>query len=731
MDITFRTLGPWGPGKGANLQPSEVDSNFWSIAQAILDLQENPALPNGIASITVSGTQMTIYLNDGSVMGPFTLPVLVFRWRGEWEASTAYEALDVFTVFQTGIFMVQAAHLSGDTFDPDLAVGGAPAYLQLFGSTDASLDGLSDVTLTNLQAGDFLTFGGVDWINIALGSIAYQNADDVVITGGVITGMPVPVSPNDVATKGYVDSLPAGATAPPNTLMANISLVTQAATPQTFTDFLDAVLFTSIRGTMLYRGDTGWLALPPGTPGYFLRTAGAGADPAWAVGGSGVTSITAGTGLAGSPNPIVATGTLGLAAVADNSLLANASGGSAAPTPTTLTSFLDHVLGAGRGTVLTRTSGGWLALAPGPNGQYLKSQGSGADLMWDAPVGSGTVTSVASGAGLTGGPITGVGTLALAAIADLTLLANTSGGSAAPSATTLTLLFDRVFGTTQGAVLYRSNTGWVSLSPGTNGQVLTTAGGGASPSWQNAPVTGASVPTSRIIANISGATAVPTANTLSNILDVIVSSARGTLLYRSGAGWTGLAPGTSGFLLATGGTGGDPSWVAPTSQTLDSLTDVSMSGTGAPQALDTFVYNTVGTQWVRSRQKYNIACYVPGTMVANQNLLFHRLSAAITINAQWVGHLGHNSQAGGATLPTSPTTITFAKALNASPRSFTDFGSLTLGPTGITTWNPLAAQVTFLTGDVLRVRGPAVPDPTLSDFHMTLVAFETGDIAPP
>lgn len=732
MDITFRTLGPWGPGKGTNLQPSEVDSNFWSVAQAILDLQENPSLPNGIASITVAGTQMTIYLNDGSVMGPFTLPVLVFRWRGEWEASTAYEALDVFTVFQTGIFMVQAAHLSGSVFDPNLTVDGAPAYLQLFGSTDASLDGLSDVTLTNLQVGDFLTYGGVDWVNIALGSIAYQDADNVVITGGVITGMPVPVYPNDVATKGYVDALPAGATAPPNTLMANISLVTQPATPQTLTNFLDAVLLTSIRGTMLYRGGTGWIALPPGTAGLFLQTAGAGADPTWAVGGSGVTSITAGAGLTGSPNPIVATGSLALAAVADNSLLANVSGGSAAPAPTTLTAFLDHVLGTARGTVITRTVGGWLALAPGSNGQYLKSQGSGADLTWDAPAGSGSVTSVASGTGLTGGPITGTGTLALAAIADLSVLANTSGGSAAPIPTTPTLLFDRVFGTAQGSVLYRSNTGWVALTPGTSGQILTTAGAAANPSWQNAPTTGGSVSSGSIIANISGSAAVPTGNTLSNILDSVVSSARGTLLYRAAGGWTGLAPGTSGFLLRTGGSGGDPSWTAPTSQTLDSLTDVTLSGIGGtPESLDTFVYNTAGTQWVRSRQKYNIACYVPGTLGANQNLLLHSFSKAVIINAQWMGHLGHNSQAGAAILPTSPTTITFAKALNNSPRFFTDFGSLTLGPTGITTWNPLAAQVVFLTGDILRLRGPAIPDPTLADFYMTLVTFEGGDIAPP
>lgn len=36
---------------------------------------------------------------------------------------------------------------------------------------------------------------------------------------------------------------------------------------------------------------------------------------------------------------------------------------------------------------------------------------------------------------------------------------------------------------TQGAVLYRNATQWVALSPGTNGQVLTSAGASANPSW--------------------------------------------------------------------------------------------------------------------------------------------------------------------------------------------------------------------------------------------------------
>jgi hypothetical protein len=171
--IVFRTLGAWGAGKGANLTASEVDSNFWALAQAIFDLQNNPAVPNGIASISVSGTQMTIYLHDGTALGPYTLPVLTFRWRDEWTPATIYAALDVVKVTDVGIYMCQITHTSGDIFDGDLLIDDAAVWLQLFGSVDARLSELPDVQLTDLQDRDFLQWIEADakWENIALGGI--------------------------------------------------------------------------------------------------------------------------------------------------------------------------------------------------------------------------------------------------------------------------------------------------------------------------------------------------------------------------------------------------------------------------------------------------------------------------------------------------------------------------------------------------------------------------------
>jgi hypothetical protein len=567
MTIIYRTVGPWGSGKGANLAPSEVDSNFWQLAEQIVALETNPAVPNGIQSISVSGTQMTIYLNDGSVMGPFTLPILMFRWRGEWTPTTSYAVLDVFTVQNTGIFCVIQAHTSGGTFDPNIAIGGTPALQQLFGAADASLEGLSDVTITAVADGDVIRWvaSASKWENRALGTIAIQNANAVAITGGSITGMPAPSNPSDVATKAYADSLPAGMTSADSTMMSNISGATAPAVPNTLTEFLDYVLATGVRGTLLFRGGAGWAPLAPGASGQYLQTQGAGSDLLWAAGSAGISILYPGTGIDLGGASITASGTIALAHIADGDLLANISGASAAPVPQSLSLYLDHVLGTARGTLLSRTISGWIGLAPGTSGFYLKTQGAGADLLWDAPAGSGTVTSVAAGTGIStgAGPITGAGTVALAAITDGDVLGNTSGASAAPVPTTLTLLFDHVFGAAQGTLLYRSATAWFALAPGTSGQFLSTGGASANLAWANAPATGAPIATLTILSNLTGGTTTAIGNTLSNILDAIISSARGELIYRSNTGWRGLGAGTSGQVLTTHGGTGDPTWSTP------------------------------------------------------------------------------------------------------------------------------------------------------------------------
>ena len=53
-------------------------------------------------------------------------------------------------------------------------------------------------------------------------------------------------------------------------------------------------------------------------------------------------------------------------------------------------------------------------------------------------------------------------------------------------------------------------------------------------------------------------------DTLTATLDSL-GNTQGNLLYRSSSGWTVLTPGVSGYILSTGGTGANPSWVASSS----------------------------------------------------------------------------------------------------------------------------------------------------------------------
>jgi hypothetical protein len=75
---------------------------------------------------------------------------------------------------------------------------------------------------------------------------------------------------------------------------------------------------------------------------------------------------------------------------------------------------------------------------------------------------------------------------AIATIPTLNVLANTTGGTAAPAGNTLSAVIDAAIANTQGDILYRGASAWSALAPGTSGQVLATQGASANPHWINA-----------------------------------------------------------------------------------------------------------------------------------------------------------------------------------------------------------------------------------------------------
>lgn len=126
----------WGSGKGSNLTPHEVDLNVWELWQTINDIVANPPEAVSIVSVSQSAdkTQLTFNTSDNETIGPFTLPVLEFRWRDIWEPDTLYEVLDIFQVPGVGLYAVVANHTSEATFDKNATTGSpaAAVYKEMF-----------------------------------------------------------------------------------------------------------------------------------------------------------------------------------------------------------------------------------------------------------------------------------------------------------------------------------------------------------------------------------------------------------------------------------------------------------------------------------------------------------------------------------------------------------------------------------------------------------------------
>ena len=128
MTVNYRTAGAWGPGLGRNLTPAEVDGNFWDHEGRLDDLETNPPEAVGISNITSNGSQIIVYLDNGTSFGPFTLPIAAFRSRGEWAASTGYFANDFVVVPGYGVYLVLTAHTSGSTFNENLQGASGDVY---------------------------------------------------------------------------------------------------------------------------------------------------------------------------------------------------------------------------------------------------------------------------------------------------------------------------------------------------------------------------------------------------------------------------------------------------------------------------------------------------------------------------------------------------------------------------------------------------------------------------
>lgn len=334
-----------------------------------------------------------------------------------------------------------------------------------------------------------------------------------------------------------------------------------------------------------------------------------GADPVAAAIGSG-TGILVGNG----PGSI----TVSLAAIADQRILANISGGSAAPTANSLTAIIDACIGSTQGDLLYRNASGWVVLAPGTSGQFLQTQGAAANPQW---VTSATVTPAA---------------LTKTDDTNVTLTLGGTPATALLQATSLTLGWTGTLAPTRGGTGIGTYTlGDTLYSSGTN--ILSKLAGNTTTTKQYLSQTGDGVNSAAPVwATISGSDITGAALTKTDDTNVTLTlgGTPTTALLRAASltlGWTGqlsvprggtgLASATAYAVLCGGTTSTGP---------FQSIASVGTTGqvltSNGPGALPTF-QNVAGTGTVNSGSINQLAWYaangtaVSGLATANNGVL--------------------------------------------------------------------------------------------------------------
>ncbi|MFZ1059289.1 MAG: hypothetical protein WAP47_08855 [Candidatus Rokuibacteriota bacterium] len=130
-DVKFAGTGGWGAGLGRPLTRAEADGNLYALLLAIQALIDDPTPGVGIANITVTGRQFTVYLTDSSTLGPFDLPIASPRFRGVWVAAINYTTFDIVRVGGFGTYMVLQDHTSASVFDPYVSNSAGNYYVQI------------------------------------------------------------------------------------------------------------------------------------------------------------------------------------------------------------------------------------------------------------------------------------------------------------------------------------------------------------------------------------------------------------------------------------------------------------------------------------------------------------------------------------------------------------------------------------------------------------------------
>ncbi len=236
-----------------------------------------------------------------------------------------------------------------------------------------------------------------------------------------------------------------------------------------------ASVFGGVQGSILYRNNTGWTQLAPGTDGYVLQTHGTGANPTWEYSSS-------------------ASGIGGPGTSTDNAIVRwDGVTGNFIQNSTIVIDDSGNISGAGTINSINLSSHG---SRHNPDG--VDSLNTVAPPTTAVRIGNSTAIGVANSYSrsdhqhevLIGTPVAITNAnhdgyaVTFAASDHHHALGGAVGGDLSGTLPNPTVTDLTISGEQQGSILYRGTSGWTQLAPGTDGYVLTTNGTGANPTWE-------------------------------------------------------------------------------------------------------------------------------------------------------------------------------------------------------------------------------------------------------
>jgi hypothetical protein len=178
MGILYVDDGPWGTGVHRLLQPSEIDANFFQVAQ---DIAAKAVQGVGIDHFVVTGNQLYVYLTDHSIIGPYTLPIATITFIGNWVPNSPMLTNQIFT-YNGSTYIVLLNHTSAATFDPNDNDGMGHNFYGLLLSNPTMVipsGGATESVLTKSSGTDYALFWNLPTL---------RGLTDVLQSPGPVTG---------------------------------------------------------------------------------------------------------------------------------------------------------------------------------------------------------------------------------------------------------------------------------------------------------------------------------------------------------------------------------------------------------------------------------------------------------------------------------------------------------------------------------------------------------------